>query len=78
MNQLTRPQAVRLKCLDCGDCPKEVTLCHIFDCPLWQYRCGYSVKSPQYRKRIEQAKVRYSQEFKELVRMGVDISFFLK
>jgi len=76
MNHLTRRQAIRLKCLDCAGSPKEVTLCHIFDCPLWHFRCGYSAQSPQYRERIEKAQVRFTKEFKDLVDMGINTSFF--
>ena len=79
MNRLTRRQAIRLKCLECaGDSPKEVKLCHIFDCPLWDYRCGFSVNSSQYHERIEKAKVRFAKELKELSAIGVDTAFFFK
>ncbi len=79
MKKLSRPDAVRLKCIDCaGDSPKEVTLCQVFDCPLWRYRCGYSVKSPQYKKRMESAKVNFVNEFRELQAQGINTSCFFE
>ena len=64
---MTKSQAIRLKCLDCsGNTPKEVTLCHIVDCPLWQYRFGCSFKSKQYKQRMERAKKKYSADYQEM------------
>ena len=40
MKQLTRAKAIWAKCLDCGGCALEVTLCQVMDCPLWYYRMG--------------------------------------
>ena len=42
--RVTRSKAIRLKCLDCmcGQA-KEVTLCPIKNCPLWNYRLGYEI-----------------------------------
>lgn len=44
--KLTRQKAIRAKCLDCvcGQ-RREVTLCDMYDCPLWHYRLGYEVDS---------------------------------
>ena len=41
MKRLTPVKAIRAKCLDCccGQ-PKEVRLCVIPDCPLYNYRFG--------------------------------------
>jgi hypothetical protein len=76
---MTRTKAIRLHCLECsGNSPKEVTLCHIFDCPLWQFRCGTSTKSKQYKERIQKAQKRYSQDFQELSDMGISLAFFEK
>lgn len=38
---ITRAQAIRLKCLNCV-CfiPSEVRKCHIEECALWPYRMG--------------------------------------
>ncbi len=34
-------KSIRHKCLDCsGDSWREVQLCQVFDCPLWQCRFG--------------------------------------
>ena len=46
---ITPLRAIRLKCLDCsGMSAKEVKLCHLWECPLWQYRMG-SDRSPSGR-----------------------------
>jgi hypothetical protein len=70
-------KTIRAKCLECsGDSPKEVTLCHQFDCPSWEYRFGYSIKTMRYKRRMEKAKKQFSKEFKELTNMGIDIRNF--
>lgn len=40
-------KAIRAKCLDCccGQ-PKEVRLCTVPDCPLYEYRMGHRPKKP--------------------------------
>ena len=73
-----KARAIRDKCLECsGDSPKEVTLCHIFDCPLWPFRIGASIESKQYKKRISLALRRYRKDLEELQAMDVDVSIFL-
>ena len=49
---MTTPlKAMRAKCLDCsGGSPKEVRLCPVSNCPLWEYRFG---KRPQTVRRRE-------------------------
>ena len=75
---MNRAKAIAKHCLECsGDSPKEVTLCHLFDCPLWQYRIGAGVKTKHYKKRIKGAIKRYETEVKELEAMGVDCTRFL-
>ena len=64
---MTRAVAIRKKCLDCVcNIPKEVTLCHIFDCPLWEFRFGSSLKSKTFTKRMNRAKERYPKEVAEI------------
>ena len=47
MKELTPLKAIRAKCLDCSaGQPKEVRLCVIPGCPLYQYRFG---KNPKRR-----------------------------
>jgi len=64
---MTRSQAIRLKCLDCSDSFKEVTLCHVASCPLWQYRFGNSLNSNAFKKRMNGAKKRFPVDFKEML-----------
>lgn len=65
-----KSQAIKQYCLECsGDSPKEVTLCHIVYCPLWQFRFGYSIKDKRYKKRIEAAKKRYPEEYQEMLQL---------
>jgi len=40
MSKQTPLKAIRAKCLDCSEAPKEVKLCNIPDCPLFNYRMG--------------------------------------
>lgn len=45
---LTPCKAIRKYCLDCsGGSRKEVAICRIPECPLWEYRFG---KRPQTAK----------------------------
>ncbi len=52
----------------CGNGPKEVTLCQIVDCPLWQFRCGYSMLTKNYSERMTKASKNYPNEYKEMVK----------
>jgi hypothetical protein len=77
-NSLSKRKRIVLKCLECsGDSPKEVTLCHLFDCPLWPVRTGSDINSKLYRKRIESAFRRYRRDLDELRAMEVDVDRFL-
>ncbi len=50
---MTRSRAIAKHCLECsGNSPKEVTLCHLFDCPLWEWRTGKHIDSNTYKKRL--------------------------
>jgi len=64
---MNKAEAIRRKCLDCSESPKEVTLCPVFDCPLWQYRFGCSLNTKQYKKRMYKAKQRYEVEYENLM-----------
>ena len=67
---MNKSQAIRLKCLDCCcNSPKEVTICHLVDCPLWQYRFGYSIRDKRYKKRMEAAKRSYPKEYQRMLEM---------
>lgn len=69
---------IAMKCLDCAVSSKEVTLCHLFDCPLWAVRFGYPHGNRTYNKRMKMAEERYPGDFKEFKRMGVDVADFYK
>ena len=67
---MNKSQAIRQYCFECSeDSPKEVTLYYIVDCPLWQFRFGYSIKDKRYKKRIEAAKKRYPKEYQEKLQL---------
>ena len=69
---------IALKCLDCcGGSAKEVTLCHSFSCPLWAVRFGYPMRNKRYKERMEKARERFTEEFKELAELGIKPSNFL-
>jgi len=75
---MTKQRAIYLNCLDCsGGSPKEVTLCVLFDCPLWEYRCGYHISSGRYRERIQKAFSKNTEDIRELRREGLDMADFL-
>ena len=76
MKLKTKQKAIAQYCHECADSAKEVTLCHLFDCPLWPYRTGTSVNSNVYKERIKKAKINYKKDFEELKEMKVDISVF--
>ncbi len=46
-------KAIRDKCLDCcNGQKKEVKLCPIEDCPLWEYRTGHRPKEDADKESI--------------------------
>jgi hypothetical protein len=66
-----------LHCWDCaGETSKEVTLCVVFDCPLWPYRTGSGSKSNTYRKRMETAIVNYAEDLKTMAAEGYQVAKF--
>jgi len=69
---LNKSQAIKAKCLDCGGSPKEVTLCHIVNCPLYPFRFGYSIRDKRFKKRMEAAKRNYPEEYKEMLKLISD------
>ena len=73
---MTRQKAIAKKCLECSGNAKEVTLCHLFDCPLWSFRTGSSLKV--YKERMKRAFSRYQEEWKELEKMGIKKEDFIK
>lgn len=76
--RLTRAKAIAKYCRECsGDSPKEVTLCSILSCPLWEYRCGCHTSSKSYKARIRGAFKRYESEVAELKRAGLNRGDFL-
>ena len=71
--RMNKSLAIRLKCLECmGDSPKEVTICHQVDCPLWAHRFGCSDQSKRYKERMEKAKSKYPEEYKEMQKLLSD------
>ena len=70
---MNRARAIKLKCLDCSSIsPKEVTLCHIFDCTLWPYRTGASPRSVAYKQRMQAAKKNYTKDFEEMTKLALE------
>lgn len=76
--RLTRQRAIAKYCRECsGDSAKEVTLCSLINCPLWEYRCGCHTSSKSYKARIRGAFKRYEPEVAELRSLGLNIGNFL-
>lgn len=74
---MNRTKAIAKYCLECsGDSPKQVTLCHIVDCPLWPYRTGSNIKTKQYKLRMKKAIERYPSEVKEICELSPEIAEF--
>ena len=74
---MTKARAIKLHCRDCaGETSKEVTLCVVFDCPLWPYRTGSGPKSNTYRKRMETAIVNYAEDLKTMAAEGYQVAKF--
>ena len=64
-------KCIRSFCLDCaGESSTEVTLCHLTDCPLWEYRTGNHVSSPVYKKRFAGAIERNPEIVSEILKQG--------
>ena len=65
-HRMNRTRAIAKKCLQCcGDSAKEVTLCHIFDCPLWPFRFGgMNLGSKKFSERMNKIKANYPKEYK--------------
>lgn len=67
---MNKSQAIRQYCRECsGGSPRDVSLCHIVNCPLWQFRFGYSIKDKRYKKRMEAAKKKYPEEYREMLQI---------
>lgn len=65
---MTKAQAIKKHCLDCsGHQAKEVTLCHLIYCPLWEFRFGNCLKNKNFNKRMQGAKKAYPKDFKEMI-----------
>lgn len=67
---MNRSQAIKKKCLECGGgVKKEVTLCHIVTCSLWPFRFGYLNTTKRYNKRMESARKKYPNEYREMLNL---------
>ena len=79
MKKPNKRRAIREKCLECsGDSPKEVTLCHLFDCSLWPFRTGSFIDSSIYRTRIDKTFAKYPDDVATLAEMGIGKDDFLR
>lgn len=70
------PKRIAMKCLNCAGNSKEVTLCHLFSCPLWAMRIGRIIKSKEYIQRMKAAEKQFPKDIKELKEMGINIVDF--
>jgi len=77
--RITLNKRMKMKCLDCaGGSSKEVTLCHLFSCPLWSVRFGCTQKSKEYQTRMKGAEKYHKKDIEELKEMGIDFKDFYK
>ena len=66
---MIRSKAIAAKCLDCsGGSSKEVTLCQVVDCPLWQFRFGTSLKNKGFAERMDKAREQFPLEFTDMLK----------
>jgi len=71
---MSRGTAIKAYCRECaGGSHLEVVVCHLADCPLWQYRTGYSASATAASAR--KALSRHPDIAKELADMGLDACF---
>lgn len=75
---MTKTQAIKQNCYECaGDSHKDVTLCVMFDCPLWPFRLGSVAGTPVYKRKMEAGLKHYAQDVREMREDGLDIGRFL-
>ena len=76
---MTKSKAIKIHCFDCaGESNKDVTLCPVFDCPLWPFRTGQGPTSNGYKSRMMTAKTNYAEDLTEMAREGYEISRFFQ
>lgn len=78
LGRISLNKRIAMKCLGCAGSAKEVTLCHLFDCPLWAVRFGCTMKSKVYEERIRAAEKNFTRDVKELSDMGINMADFRK
>jgi hypothetical protein len=70
---VTRAKAIKAHCLDCaGGSAKDATLCHIVDCPLWEWRIGPPPTSQNYKLRMAKAAQRWPDDVREILLMAAE------
>jgi hypothetical protein len=76
---MNRTKAIKEHCLDCaGESDKELVLCCLFDCPLWQYRTGHDLRSKTYQTRMMKYKTLYADELERMRISGCDIKRYFE
>jgi len=64
---MKKSKAIAKYCKECcGDSHKEVTLCHLIDCPLWEFRFGNSASNKEFWERMKRAKS-YKNDYPKMV-----------
>ena len=75
---MTKTQAIKQNCYECaGDSHKDVTLCVLFDCPLWTFRLGSVAGTPVYKRKMEAGLKHYAQDVREMREDGLEVGRFL-
>jgi len=69
---LTKAEAIKAKCQECETGPKGVTLCHLIDCPLWEFRFGNSMSSKYFWERMKKAQKTYEKDFRNMIKVLKD------
>ena len=77
--RITLYKRIQMKCLDCsGGSSKEVTICHLFSCPLWARRLGVGPETKTYIQRMKTAEKFYEKDFERLKEQGIKLVDFYK
>jgi len=77
MKKYNSSTCIKRHCLDCAGSNKEVTLCHVFGCSLWQRRTGSHTSSAVYKTRMETAFKNNATAWKELELLDIKKEDFL-
>lgn len=66
---MTPMQAIKAKCIECSESAREVKLCPVKDCALWNFRTGHNLSGSKVRTE-EEKKATYERLAKAREQIG--------